>query len=94
VEWVRAASGWHGVTGHTVDFRGILGQPGPELHVSVAYNGTGLIQAHYSGFLIASRIVGESRPDWALLSRGGRLPFPEPLRSLLLKPAVWLLRAS
>jgi hypothetical protein len=37
---------------------------------------------------------GEPRPELAELGRGVRLPFPEPLRSLLLKTAVRLFRAS
>jgi glycine/D-amino acid oxidase-like deaminating enzyme len=88
--------GWHGVTAHTLDWRGIAGPVGDgNIHVSVAYNGTGVVPAHYNGYLTAARIAGEPSPDFALLwGTRGHPPLPEPLRSLGFKPLMRLLRAS
>lgn len=88
--------GWHGVTAHTLDGRGVAGPIGDgNIHLSVAYNGTGVVPAHYNGYLTAARIVGEPAADFALLwGTGGHPPFPEPLRSLGLIPLMRLLRAS
>jgi gamma-glutamylputrescine oxidase len=88
--------GWHGVTAHTLDSRSIAGPlAGGNLHVSVAYNGMGVVPAHNNGYLTASRIVGNPEKDLALLCcTSGHPPLPEPLRSLGLKPLMRLLRAS
>jgi gamma-glutamylputrescine oxidase len=88
--------GWHGVTAHTLDSRGIAGPLADgNLHISVAYNGTGVVPAHYNGCLTASRIAGETEGDFALLwGTRGHPPLPEPLRSLVLKPLMRLLRTS
>jgi hypothetical protein len=88
--------GWHGVTAHTLDGRGVAGSIGDgNIHLSVAYNGTGVVPAHYNGCLTASRIVGEPEADYALLwGTSGHPPLPEPLRSLGFKPLMRLLRAS
>jgi glycine/D-amino acid oxidase-like deaminating enzyme len=88
--------GWHGVTGHTLDGRTVAGPLGNgNVHVSVAYNGTGVVPAHYNGYLTASTIAGEPDQDLALLCcTRGHPPLPEPLRSLGFKPLMRLLRAS
>jgi glycine/D-amino acid oxidase-like deaminating enzyme len=88
--------GWHGVTAHTLDGRGVAGPVGDgNTHVSVAYNGTGVVPAHYNGYLTAARIVGKPEADFALLwGTSGHPPIPEPLRSLGLIPLMRLLRAS
>ena len=88
--------GWHGVTGHTLDSRGVAGPLGDgNLHVSAAYNGIGVVPAHYNGYLTASRIAGKPEADFALLQgTSGHPPLPEPLRSLGFKPLMRMLRAS
>jgi glycine/D-amino acid oxidase-like deaminating enzyme len=88
--------GWHGVTAHTLDSRSIAGPLARgNLHVSVAYNGMGVVPAHNNGYLTASRIVEEPDRDLALLCcTSGHPPLPEPLRSLGFKPLMRLLRAS
>jgi hypothetical protein len=88
--------GWHGVTAHTLDWRAIAGPLwNGNLHVSVAYNGTGVVPAHNNGYLTACRILGEPEEDLALLCcTSGQPPLPEPLRSLVLKPLMRLLRTS
>jgi glycine/D-amino acid oxidase-like deaminating enzyme len=88
--------GWHGVTAHTLDSRIVAGPiKGGNLHVSVAYNGTGVVPAHYNGCLTASRIAGRPEADFALLQgTRGHPPLPEPLRLLFLKPLMRMLRAS
>jgi glycine/D-amino acid oxidase-like deaminating enzyme len=88
--------GWHGVTAHTLDSRIVAGPiGGGNLHVSVAYNGTGVVPAHYNGYLTASRIAGRQEADFALLQgTRGHPPLPEPLRLLFLKPLMRMLRAS
>ena len=88
--------GWHGVTAHTLDSRGIGGAVSDgNIHVSVAYNGTGVVPAHNNGYLTACRIVGKPEQDFALLwGTSGHPPLPEPLRSLVLKPLMRLLRTS
>jgi glycine/D-amino acid oxidase-like deaminating enzyme len=88
--------GWHGVTAHTLDWRGIAGPVADgNLHVSIAYQGTGVVPGHNNGYLTACRIVGKPEPDLALLwGTSGHPPLPEPLRSLAFKPMMRLLRAS
>jgi glycine/D-amino acid oxidase-like deaminating enzyme len=88
--------GWHGVTGHTLDWRIVAGPIADgNIHASVAYNGTGVVPAHYNGYLTAARIAGEPEADFALLQgTSGHVPLPEPLRSLGFKPLMRLLRAS
>jgi glycine/D-amino acid oxidase-like deaminating enzyme len=88
--------GWHGVTAHTLDSRLIAGPVAVgNLHASVAYNGTGVVPAHNNGYLTACRIAGRAEPDLALLpGTAGHPPLPEPLRLLVLKPLMRLLRTS
>jgi glycine/D-amino acid oxidase-like deaminating enzyme len=88
--------GWHGVTAHTLDWRIVAGPVGDgNIHVSAAYNGTGVVPAHYNGYLTASRITGRPEADLALLpGTSGHPPVPEPLRSLGFKPLMRLFRAS
>jgi glycine/D-amino acid oxidase-like deaminating enzyme len=93
---VELEDGWHGVTAHTLDFRGIAGPVGDgNIHLSVAYNGTGVVPGHNNGYLTACRIAGKPDPDLELLwGTSGHPPVPEPLRSLGFKPLMWALRAS
>ncbi|MEM8497372.1 MAG: FAD-dependent oxidoreductase [Pseudomonadota bacterium] len=83
--------GWHGVTGHTPLFKPIFGTLGDgNIHVSVAYNGLGIMPAHNSGFLSASRICGEADADISILeAASSSTPFPGDFyRSLMLKPVM------
>jgi glycine/D-amino acid oxidase-like deaminating enzyme len=88
--------GWHGVTANTLGFRSIAGPLADgNLHVSVAYNGIGVVPAHNNGYLTACRILGKPEEDLALLCcTRGHPPLPEPLRSLAFKPFMRLLRTS
>ncbi len=93
---IELEDGWHGVTAHTLDGRGVAGSIADgNIHVSVAYNGTGVVPAHSNGYLTAARIVGKPEADFALLwGTSGHPPLPEPLRSLGLIPLMRLLRTS
>ena len=86
--------GWHGITGHTPLFKPIFGAIGEgNVHVSAAYNGLGIMPGHNSGFLSASRIVGEPDSDLRILEGGSTsMPFPgDYFRSLMLKPVMNLI---
>jgi glycine/D-amino acid oxidase-like deaminating enzyme len=63
------------------------------VHVSVAYNGLGIMPAHNSGYLSAGRIIGQPDPDIGILQAASTsVPFPgEYYRSLMLKPVMNLL---
>jgi len=81
--------GWHGVTGHTPLMKQIAGPIGAgNIHVSVAYNGSGIMPSHNNGYLTACNITGQSDQDLRFLTGdSGHLPFPGGFyRSLMLKP--------
>lgn len=86
--------GWHGVTGHTVAGRSIVGAfGGGNLHVSAAYNGLGIMPAHNSGYLTATKIVGIEDDDYRTLTdASSHIPFPKDFyRSLIFKPFMSLM---
>ncbi len=85
---------WHGLTGHTRNGQVIFGslRPRDGIHLSVAYNGHGLLQAHYNGYLMAMRVLGEPQEEEQLRygpGKHGRIP-REPFRSLIVRSAIWL----
>lgn len=85
--------GWHGVTGHTNLFKPIAGAIGDgNIHISVAYNGLGIMPAHNHGYLTACNITGRDEPDTAFLTGiNGQLPMPgDYYRSLIFKPFMRL----
>jgi glycine/D-amino acid oxidase-like deaminating enzyme len=85
--------GWHGVTGHTNLFKPIAGPVGDgNIHISVAYNGFGIMPAHNNGYLTACKIVDKAEPDTVFLKGvGGQLPMPgDYYRSLIFKPLTRL----
>ncbi len=86
--------GWHGVTGHTPLMQPIAGPIADgNIHVSVAYNGLGIMPSHNNGYLTACNITGESDQDLGFLTgEKGQLPFPSDFyRSLMLKPFMNLM---
>lgn len=86
--------GWHGITGHTPLFKPICGVVGEgNVHVSVAYNGLGIMPGHNSGYLSASRIAGKPDPDLRILEIASTsVPVPgDYYRSLILKPVMNLM---
>jgi gamma-glutamylputrescine oxidase len=86
--------GWHGVTGHTPLFRQIAGPIGDgNIHVSVAYNGSGIVPSHNNGYLTACNIVGQEDQDLRFLTgTAGHVPFPGDFyRSFMLKPFMNLM---
>lgn len=77
---------WHGVTGHTVRLKQMAGPICDDnIHVSVAYNGLGIMPGHYNGYLSACRITGQ---DLHFLSGvSGQVPMPGDFyRSMIFKP--------
>ena len=85
------AHDWHGVTGHTVRGREILGVvDGGNIHVSVAYNGLGVMPGHTNGYLTACRLAGREDEDTRYLdSISDQIRVPgECLRSMMLKPVM------
>lgn len=81
---------WHGITGHTVTQQPIMGAVGEgNVHVSVAYNGLGIMPAHNNGYLSACKITGREDQDVAILDTIGRqVPVPRGFyRSAMFKPA-------
>ncbi len=88
------AHDWHGVTGHTLRGREILGVvDGGNIHVSLAYNGLGVTPGHTNGFLTACRIAGRDDEDTRYLgSISDQIRVPgEYLRSMMLKPVMKLM---
>ncbi len=86
--------GWHGVTGHTTLMRPVAGTFGDgNIHISAAYNGSGIMPAHNSGYLMASRICGQEDADTGILTDAStKLPIPGDFyRSMILKPGMWLM---
>lgn len=80
---------WHGVTGHTVKFQNISGPIADgNVHISVAYNGLGIMPSHNNGYLTACNITGKDDQDLNFL-RGttGQIPVPgDYYRSMIFKP--------
>jgi len=88
-------SGWHGVTGHTALMGQVAGTVGAgNIHVSVAYNGLGIMPAHNNGYLTACKLAGRPEEDTrSLTGVTGQLPIPgEFYRSLMFKPFMRLMR--
>jgi len=86
--------GWHGVTGHTPLSKPIAGPIGDgNIHVSVAYNGSGIMPSHNNGYLTACNIIGQDDQDIRFLTGdSGLTPFPGDFyRSLMLKPFMNLM---
>ena len=85
---------WHGVTGHTLRGREILGVvDGGHIHVSLAYNGLGVMPGHTNGYLTACRLAGRDDEDLRYLDTildQIRVP-GEFLRSMMLKPVMKLM---
>ena len=91
---IGLAYGWHGVTGHTTLMKSIAGPVcDGNIHVSVAYNGLGIMPSHNFGYLTACRITGETDQDLGFLSGvSGQLPMPGDFyRSLIFKPIMNLM---
>jgi glycine/D-amino acid oxidase-like deaminating enzyme len=92
---IGLSDGWHGVTGHTALGRAVAGAVGGDgnIHVSVAYNGLGIMPAHNNGYLTACRLTGRDEADTDFLTGvSGQLPLPGDFyRSLMLKPFMRLL---
>jgi glycine/D-amino acid oxidase-like deaminating enzyme len=87
--------GWHGVTGHTTLFKPIAGPVcDGNIHVSVAYNGLGIMPSHNNGYLTACRITGTEDQDLPFLSGvEGQVPMPGDFyRSLMFKPFMRLMQ--
>ncbi len=81
--------GWHGVTGHTASANQIAGAIGEgNVHVSVAYNGLGIMPSHNNGYLSACNITGNKDQDTASLTgTTGQVFVPGDFyRSILFKP--------
>lgn len=81
--------GWHGVTGHTVGGNQIAGAIGDgNVHISAAYNGSGIMPSHNNGYLTACQITGKADTDTRFLTGvKGQIPLPgDYYRSLMLKP--------
>ncbi|MEP5569342.1 MAG: FAD-dependent oxidoreductase [Halioglobus sp.] len=92
---IGLSHGWHGVTGHTAAMKPIAGPIGDgNIHVSVAYNGLGVMPAHNNGYLTACRVTGNDDQDMHFLSgAGGQVPVPGDFyRSMILKPFMHLLQ--
>ena len=80
---------WHGITGHTLTQEPIMGSIGHgNVHVSVAYNGLGIMPSHNNGYLTACKITGQDNQDVSILNTlGNQIPVPRGYyRSLLFKP--------
>ncbi len=94
VSSIGLAHGWHGVTGHTTLMQPIAGPIGDgSVHVSVAYNGLGIMPSHNNGYLTACNMTGESDQDLRFLTgEKGLAPFPGDFyRSLMMKPFMNLM---
>ncbi len=90
-------NGWHGVTGHTASGSQIAGAIGEgNVHVSVAYNGLGIMPSHNNGFLTACKITGKIEQDInTLTGTTGQIFVPGDFyRSMLFKPSFKLLTPS
>ena len=88
------ADEWHGVTGHTLRGREVLGVvDGSEVHVSLAYNGLGVMPGHTNGYLTACRLAGREDEDTRYLdSIRDQIRVPgEYLRSMMFKPVMKLM---
>lgn len=86
---IQLQFGWHGVTGHTTLFKQIAGPIADgNIHVSVAFNGLGIMPSHNNAYLTACRLAGVDDPDLAFLSGiDGHLPMPRDYyRSMIFKP--------
>lgn len=86
--------GWHGVTGHTVASRQLVGAFGRgNIHVSAAYNGLGIMPSHNSGYLTANKIVGVEEADYKILTdASSHISLPKDFyRSLIFKPFMNLM---
>ena len=86
--------GWHGVTGHTASGSQIAGAIGEgNVHVSVAYNGLGIMPSHNNGYLTACNITGMQDQDTATLTgTSGQYFVPGDFyRSILFKPGFKML---
>ncbi len=85
---------WHGVTGHTLRGREIVGVVDDgNIQVSLAYNGLGVMPGHTNGYLTACRLAGRDDEDTRYLdSISGQIRVPgEYLRSMMLKPVMKLM---
>lgn len=60
---------WHGVIGQTRSWWPVAGQIDDHLYIAAGYNGSGVIAAHYFGYVVAHQIVGcpLSSEDQAML---------------------------
>jgi glycine/D-amino acid oxidase-like deaminating enzyme len=88
------AYGWHGVTGHTLRGREIVGVADDgNIHVSVAYNGLGVMPGHTNGYLTACRLAGREDEDTRYLDTiSDQIRVPgEFLRSMMFKPSMRML---
>ena len=86
--------GWGGLTGHTAKGGSIAGAIGDgNIHVSVAYNGSGIMPSHNNGYLTACNITGHSDDDTRFLTgTTGQLLVPGSYyRSMMFKPGLNLL---
>jgi len=91
---IGLSHGWHGVTGHTALARTVAGAVGDgNIHVSVAYNGLGIMPSHNNGYLTACKLAGRDDDDTRFLTGvTGQVPIPgDYYRSLMLKPFMRLM---
>jgi glycine/D-amino acid oxidase-like deaminating enzyme len=88
---VGFAEGWHGVTGHTVRGREVVGVvDGGNIHVSLGYNGLGVMPGHTNGYLTACRLAGRDDEDTRYLDTiSDQIRVPAGiLRSMIFKPGM------
>ena len=91
---VGFAEGWHGVTGHTVRGREVVGVvDGGNIHVSLAYNGLGVMPGHTNGYLTACRLAGRDDEDTRHLDTiSDQIRVPGGLlRSVIFRPGMKML---
>jgi glycine/D-amino acid oxidase-like deaminating enzyme len=94
---VGFAEDWHGVTGHTVRGREVVGVvDGGNIHVSLGYNGLGVMPGHTNGYLTACRLAGRDDEDTRYLDTiSDQIRVPAGiLRSLIFKPGMKMMTPS
>jgi gamma-glutamylputrescine oxidase len=78
--WVRELAiehRWHCVSAHTENGHVVFGPLGADhILASAGYNGSGVVAAHYHGYLLARHLAGHTDDDYRLLCR---LPRPRAL---------------
>lgn len=68
---------WHGVVAQTRDWWPVGGQIDEHLYIAAGFNGSGIMAAHYFGYLLAHLIAGMETEDQEMLRpSAGRPSFP------------------